>query len=87
MAKKPRGKPGNSDGGNHAERELHQFVMWRKRSFGTQSDRGNLFAERVMTVSHTARKSAVAGWDSHTSNACDLYVGSSVVLHVVFTPQ
>jgi transposase len=41
---------------NHAERELRQFVMWRKRSFGTQSDRGNLFAERVMTVSHTARK-------------------------------
>ena len=44
---------------NHAERELRQFVMWRKRSFGTQSERGNLFAERVMTVSHTARKQHV----------------------------
>jgi transposase len=44
---------------NHAERELRQFVMWRKRSFGTQSERGNLFAERVMTVSHTARKQKV----------------------------
>jgi len=31
-------------------------VLWRKRSFGTQSDRGNLFAERLMTVAHTARK-------------------------------
>jgi transposase len=41
---------------NHAERELRAFVLWRKRSFGTQSDRGNLFAERVMTVAHTARK-------------------------------
>jgi transposase len=41
---------------NHAERELRQFVLWRKRSFGTQSERGNIFAERVMTISHTARK-------------------------------
>jgi transposase len=41
---------------NHAERELRDFVLWRKRSFGTQSERGNLFAERLMTVAHTARK-------------------------------
>ena len=41
---------------NHAERELRAFVLWRKRSFGTQSERGNLFAERLMTVGHTARK-------------------------------
>jgi transposase len=41
---------------NHAERELRAFVLWRRRSFGTQSDRGNVFAERVMTVAHTARK-------------------------------
>ncbi len=40
----------------HAERELRAFVLWRKRSFGTQSERGNLFAERIMTVAHTARK-------------------------------
>lgn len=44
---------------NHAERELRAFVLWRRRSFGTQSDRGNLFAERVMTVAHTARKQNV----------------------------
>ena len=41
---------------NHAEREIRAFVLWRKRSFGTQSERGNLFAERIMTVAHTARK-------------------------------
>jgi transposase len=41
---------------NHAERELRTFVLWRKRSFGTQSDRGNRFAERLMTIAHTARK-------------------------------
>lgn len=31
-------------------------MLWRKRSFGTQSQRGNVFAERLMTVAHTARK-------------------------------
>ncbi len=41
---------------NHAEQELRAFVLWRKRCFGSQSDRGNLFAERIMTVAHTARK-------------------------------
>lgn len=41
---------------NHAERELRGFVLWRKRSFGTQSARGNRFAENLMTVAHTARK-------------------------------
>jgi transposase len=41
---------------NHAELELRAFVMWRKRSFGSQSERGERFAERMMTVVHTARK-------------------------------
>ena len=35
---------------------MRAFVLWRKRSFGTQSERGNLFAERLMTVAATARK-------------------------------
>jgi transposase len=48
---------------NHAERELRAFVLWRKRSFGSQSDRGERFAERVMTVVHTARKQGVAVLD------------------------
>lgn len=41
---------------NHAERELRKFVLWRRRSFGSQSERGNRFAENIMTVVHTARK-------------------------------
>jgi transposase len=41
---------------NHAERELRAFVLWRRRCFGAQSKRGSLFAERLMTVTHTARK-------------------------------
>jgi transposase len=43
---------------NHGELELRDFVLWRKRSFGTQSERGERFAERVMTVVRTARKQA-----------------------------
>ena len=41
---------------NHAEREIRDFVLWRKRSFGTQSARGERFAERLMTAVGTARK-------------------------------
>lgn len=41
---------------NEAERELRGFVLWRKRCFGSQSERGNRFAERIMTVTHTLRK-------------------------------
>ncbi|MCP5043427.1 MAG: IS66 family transposase [bacterium] len=45
---------------NHAERELRSFVLWRRRSFGSQSERGERFAERLMTVAHTARKQGKA---------------------------
>lgn len=48
--------PGVDPTNNHAERELRAFVLWRKRSFGSQSDRGSRFAERIMTVAHTLRK-------------------------------
>jgi transposase len=41
---------------NHGELELRDFVLWRKRSFGSQGERGERFAERVMTAVHTARK-------------------------------
>jgi transposase len=41
---------------NDAERALRPFVLWRKRSFGCQSDRGERFAERVMTVVQSLRK-------------------------------
>ena len=41
---------------NHGELELRDFVLWRKRSFGSQSERGERFAERVMTAVRTARK-------------------------------
>jgi len=48
--------PGVEPTNNHAEREFRRFVIWRKTSFGSQSDRGDRFAERIMTVVHTLRK-------------------------------
>ena len=41
---------------NHGERELRSAVIWRKQCFGTQSARGDLFAERMLTVTCTLRK-------------------------------
>jgi transposase len=41
---------------NHAERELRRLVLWRKRCFGSQSERGDRFVERMLTVAHTLRK-------------------------------
>ena len=40
---------------NHAERALRPFVLWRKTSYGSQSERGCLFAGRIMTVAHSLR--------------------------------
>lgn len=38
---------------NQAERQLRPIVIWRKLSFGTQSDRGSRFVERIFTVTCT----------------------------------
>lgn len=35
---------------NLAERTIRTFVIWRKTSFGTQSKRGSLYMQRMMTV-------------------------------------
>jgi hypothetical protein len=40
---------------NHAERLLRRGVLWRKRSFGSQSEAGCRFAERMLTVVQTLR--------------------------------
>jgi transposase len=41
---------------NDSEREVRPIVLWRKRSFGSQSDRGSRFVERMMTVAATLRR-------------------------------
>jgi len=40
---------------NFAERMVRQAVLWRKGSFGTQSERGARYAERILSVCATCR--------------------------------
>lgn len=40
---------------NHAERMLRFAVLWRKRSLGTRSDRGERWAERILSLRQTCR--------------------------------
>lgn len=40
---------------NRAERALRYGVLWRKRSNGTQSDKGNRWVERILSVKQTCR--------------------------------
>jgi transposase len=40
---------------NRAERALRFGVLWRKRSQGTQSDRGDRWVERILSLRHTCR--------------------------------
>ena len=41
---------------NNAERPLRRAVLWRRRSFGTQSEEGSRFVERVLTTVMTLRQ-------------------------------
>ena len=41
---------------NAAERSLRPGVLWRKGSFGTQSEKGSRFVESMMTVVTTLRQ-------------------------------
>ncbi|MCA9645863.1 MAG: IS66 family transposase, partial [Myxococcales bacterium] len=54
---------------NHAEQELRHGVVWRKLSFGTQSQRGDDFVVRIMTTLATLRKQARSALDFLTA-AC-----------------
>src|SRR5438093_611932 len=41
---------------NSAERPLRRAVLWRRRSFGTQSGAGTQFVERILTAVTTLRQ-------------------------------
>jgi len=48
-------KEGVSPTNNHAERMLRFAVCWRKRSLGTESEKGNRWVERILSLRHTCR--------------------------------
>jgi hypothetical protein len=41
---------------NAAEQAIRPAVLWRKGSFGTHSEAGSRFAERILTVRATMKK-------------------------------
>jgi len=41
---------------NQAERPLRRAVLWRRRSFGTQSEAGSRFVEQILTVMTTLQQ-------------------------------
>ena len=47
--------PGVEPTNNHAERMLRRAVLWRKNCFGSHSQRGCRFAERILTIVQTLR--------------------------------
>ena len=44
---------------NRSERALRFAVLWRKRSYGTQSDKGNRWVERMLSLKQTCRMKAI----------------------------
>lgn len=43
---------------NLAERDLRKLVVWRKKSYGTRSEKGQMFVERISSVVETLKKSS-----------------------------
>lgn len=68
-------EPGVEPTNNAAERALRPAVLWRRKSFGTQSATGNEFVERILTAVTTLRqqKRNVLDW---LTNACTAALGT-----------
>lgn len=58
---------------NFAEQLIRFYVLWRKNSFGTRSERGNLFVERMMTTTTTCKLQGRNRYD---------YITAAVVAHL-----
>jgi transposase len=62
---------------NASERALRHAVIWRKLSFGTQSDRGSRFVETLLTVVETCRQQ---------SRGVYPFIADAVQAHFAATP-
>jgi transposase len=61
---------------NAAERALRKAVLWRKNCFGSQSEGGLRFAERILTISATCQQQGVHPLDFVASSIAALRSGS-----------
>ena len=62
---------------NLAERDLRRVVLWRKKSYGTRSDRGKRFVERISSVTQTLRKTSLNIFSYLQEAVSDFYNGKS----------
>ena len=61
---------------NSAERPLRRAVLWRRRSFGTQSEAGSQFVERILTAVTTLRQQRRDVLD-YLTTACAAAIGKT----------
>src|SRR5260221_9048933 len=63
-------EPGVEPTNNGAERPLRRAVLWRRRSFGTQSAAGKQFVEGILTACTTLPQQRRDGPSYFTSARC-----------------
>jgi transposase len=71
-------EPGVDPTNNSAERPWRRAVLWRRRSFGTQSAAGSQFVERILTAVTTLRQQRRDVLDYLTA-ACTAAIGNDSV--------
>jgi transposase len=69
-------EPGVDPTNNAAERPLRRAVLWRRRSFGTQSEAGSQFVERILTAVTTLRQQRRDVLD-YLTTACTAAIGNT----------
>lgn len=67
---------------NAAERALRPAVLWKKNSFGAQSEAGSIFFARIMTVVVTLREQKKNVME-FLVNACDSFFSGSLVHSII----
>jgi transposase len=69
------GQHGVEPTNNRAERALRFGVLWRKRSLGTASDKGNRWVERILSLRETCRLHARSTYESVVEAVSSLFTG------------
>jgi len=62
---------------NLAERDLRKAVLWRKKSYGTRSERGQRYVERISSIVQTLKKSGLNAFDYLRTAVLDFYCNKS----------
>ncbi|MCP4008683.1 MAG: IS66 family transposase [Proteobacteria bacterium] len=71
---------------NFAERTIRQAVLWRKGSFGTQSERGARYAERILSVCTTCRLQGRSVIE-YLRDACSCHLSALAAPPLIYLPN